>query len=62
MRPAAGSITAGGTLGILIPPSIMLVVMGPILNVPVTACLQQPLFQDLCWQLYILVIHLSDVT
>ena len=33
---AAGTITAGGTLGILIPPSIMLVVMGPILNVPVT--------------------------
>jgi len=36
VRLAAGSITAGGTLGILIPPSIMLVVMGPILNVPVT--------------------------
>ncbi len=33
---AAGSITAGGTLGILIPPSIMLVVMGPVLEVPVT--------------------------
>jgi tripartite ATP-independent transporter DctM subunit len=33
---AAGCITAGGTLGILIPPSIMLVVMGPILEVPVT--------------------------
>ncbi len=33
-RPAA--ITAGGTLGILIPPSIMLIVMGPILQVPVT--------------------------
>ncbi len=33
---SAGSITAGGTLGILIPPSIMLVVMGPILEVPVT--------------------------
>ncbi len=33
---SAGCITAGGTLGILIPPSIMLVVMGPILEVPVT--------------------------
>ena len=33
---AAGTITAGGTLGILIPPSIMLVVMGPILYIPVT--------------------------
>ncbi len=35
-RLAAGTITAGGTLGILIPPSIMLVVMGPVLEVPVT--------------------------
>ena len=33
---SAGVITAGGTLGILIPPSIMLVVMGPVLEVPVT--------------------------
>ncbi len=36
VKLSAGSITAGGTLGILIPPSIMLVVMGPILEVPVT--------------------------
>ncbi len=36
VRLSAGTITAGGTLGILIPPSIMLVVMGPILEVPVT--------------------------
>lgn len=36
VRLAAGAITAGGTLGILIPPSIMLLVMGPILEVPVT--------------------------
>ncbi len=36
VRVAAGTITAGGTLGILIPPSIMLVVMGPVLEVPVT--------------------------
>ena len=35
VKLAAGTITAGGTLGILIPPSIMLVVMGPILEVPV---------------------------
>jgi tripartite ATP-independent transporter DctM subunit len=33
---SAGLIAAGGTLGILIPPSIMLVVMGPVLEVPVT--------------------------
>ena len=32
---AAGTITAGGTLGILIPPSIMLIVMGPVLDVSV---------------------------
>jgi TRAP-type mannitol/chloroaromatic compound transport system permease large subunit/TRAP-type mannitol/chloroaromatic compound transport system permease small subunit len=36
VRLAAGTITAGGTLGILIPPSIMLIVMGPVLEVPVT--------------------------
>jgi tripartite ATP-independent transporter DctM subunit len=33
---SAGAITAGGTLGILIPPSVMLVVMGPVVGVPVT--------------------------
>ena len=36
VRLSAGTITAGGTLGILIPPSIMLVVMGPVLEIPVT--------------------------
>ena len=36
VRLAAGTITAGGTLGILIPPSIMLVVMGPVMEIPVT--------------------------
>ncbi|MFZ9813576.1 MAG: TRAP transporter large permease subunit, partial [Burkholderiaceae bacterium] len=36
VQMSAGLIAAGGTLGILIPPSIMLVVMGPILEVPVT--------------------------
>jgi len=35
-RLSAGAITAGGTLGILIPPSVMLIVMGPVLGVPVT--------------------------
>jgi TRAP-type mannitol/chloroaromatic compound transport system permease small subunit len=33
VKLAAGCITAGGTLGILIPPSIMLIVMGPVLEV-----------------------------
>src|SRR5687767_4034712 len=32
---SAGIITAGGTLGILIPPSVMLVVMGPVIGVSV---------------------------
>ena len=33
---ACGVVCATGTLGILIPPSIMLVVMGPIMEIPVT--------------------------
>jgi len=40
VKLAAGSITAGGTLGILIPPSIMLVVMGPVFEIPVTELFQ----------------------
>ncbi|WP_440997864.1 TRAP transporter large permease [Arhodomonas sp. SL1] len=35
-RLSAGAIGAGGTLGILIPPSIMLIVMGPVVGVPVS--------------------------
>ena len=34
-RLSAGAITAGGSLGILIPPSVMLVVMGPVMGVSV---------------------------
>lgn len=34
-RLSAGAIAAGGTLGILIPPSVMLVVMAPLMGVPV---------------------------
>jgi TRAP-type mannitol/chloroaromatic compound transport system permease large subunit len=34
-RLSAGAIAAGGTLGILMPPSVMLVVMGPVMGVPV---------------------------
>jgi tripartite ATP-independent transporter DctM subunit len=34
-RLSAGSIAAGGTLGILIPPSVMLVVMAPVLEVSI---------------------------
>ena len=36
VQMSAGIITAGGTLGILIPPSVMLVVMGPVVGVPVS--------------------------
>jgi len=32
---SSGAIAAGGTLGILIPPSVMLIVMGPTIGVPV---------------------------
>jgi tripartite ATP-independent transporter DctM subunit len=35
VRMSAGAITAGGTLGILVPPSVMLVVMGPVMGVSV---------------------------
>jgi tripartite ATP-independent transporter DctM subunit len=35
-RMSAGAIAAGGTLGILIPPSVMLIVMGPVVGVPAT--------------------------
>lgn len=35
-RMSAGIIAAGGTLGILIPPSVMLIVMGPLMGVPVS--------------------------
>src|SRR6478609_10962508 len=32
VRMSAGTIAAGGTLGILIPPSVMLIVMGPVVG------------------------------
>lgn len=35
-RLSSGSIAAGGTLGMLIPPSVMLVVMGPVVGAPIT--------------------------
>ena len=36
VRLSAGTIAAGGTLGILLPPSVMLIVLGPVVGVPVT--------------------------
>lgn len=35
VKLAAGTITAGGTLGILIPPSVMLILMGPTMGISV---------------------------
>jgi len=46
-RLSAGAITAGGTLGILIPPSIMLVVMAPVLAVNVLDLFAAAIFPGL---------------
>ena len=46
-RLSAGAITAGGTLGILIPPSIMLVVMGPQMKLNVLDLFAAALFPGL---------------
>lgn len=46
-RLSAGTITAGGTLGILIPPSVMLVVMGPVLEVSVVRLFAAAIFPGL---------------
>jgi TRAP-type mannitol/chloroaromatic compound transport system permease large subunit len=55
-RLSAGAIAAGGTLGILIPPSVMLVVMGPTMGVPVnllySATLGPGFGLALCYLLY----------
>jgi tripartite ATP-independent transporter DctM subunit len=44
---SAGSIAAGGTLGILIPPSVMLVVMAPIVGVSIVKLFAAALFPGL---------------
>jgi len=58
-RMSAGAIAAGGTLGVLIPPSIMLVVMGPTMGVPVnllySAALGPGFLLALCYIIYCLV-------
>jgi len=46
-RMSAGAITAGGCLGILIPPSVMLVVMGPIVGVSVVKLYVAAMFPGL---------------
>lgn len=47
VRLSAGAITAGGTLGILIPPSVMLIVMGPVVGVPATHLFAAAVFPGL---------------
>ncbi|MEO8485909.1 MAG: TRAP transporter large permease subunit [Betaproteobacteria bacterium] len=47
IRMSAGAITAGGTLGILIPPSVMLIVMGPVVGVPATDLFAAAVFPGL---------------
>ena len=50
VKLAAGTITAE-TLGILIPPSIMLIVMGPVLEVSTLDLFRGPLSRARCWRL-----------
>jgi tripartite ATP-independent transporter DctM subunit len=47
VRLSAGAIAAGGTLGILIPPSVMLIVMGPVVGVPTTNLFAAAVFPGL---------------
>ena len=47
VRMSAGAITAGGTLGILIPPSVMLIVMGPVVGIPATDLFAAAVFPGL---------------
>ncbi len=55
VRMSAGTIAAGGTLGILIPPSVMLIVMGPVVGVPATDLFAAAIFPGLLLSgLYIL--------
>jgi tripartite ATP-independent transporter DctM subunit len=58
-RMSAGAIAAGGTLGILIPPSILLIVMGPVVGVPVsdlfTAAIVPGLMLSVLYIIYTLV-------
>lgn len=57
---AVGTIAAAGTLGILIPPSIMLVIMGDLMAVPVgglfAGALVPGLFLSLLYLIYIVII------
>ena len=59
VRLASGTITAGGTLGILIPPSIMLVVMGPVLEIPVTDLFAAAIFPGIMMAVLYLIYSLG---
>jgi tripartite ATP-independent transporter DctM subunit len=63
---SSGAIAAGGTLGILIPPSVMLVVMGPTMGVPVNllyaAALGPGLLLAAMYAVYCLVRSFFDPT
>ena len=58
-RMSAGAIGAGGTLGVLIPPSILLIVLGPVIGVPVsdlfTAAIIPGLLLSVVYILYTLI-------
>jgi len=60
-RLCAGTICAGGTLGILIPPSVMLVVMGPVLQVSVARLYAGALLPGLLLAFLYLVYTLTRV-
>lgn len=61
IRPALGSLAAGGTLGILIPPSINLLVYGSLANASVGQLFAGGLIPGLllafCFSLYIFIAH-----
>jgi tripartite ATP-independent transporter DctM subunit len=63
---SAGAIAAGGTLGILLPPSVMLVVMGPTIGIPVnylyTAALGPGLLLAFLYIAYTMVRSFIDPT
>lgn len=61
MRPALGSLAAGGTLGILIPPSVNLLVYGSLANTSVgqlfAGGIIPGLLMALCFSVYIFLAH-----
>jgi tripartite ATP-independent transporter DctM subunit len=54
-RLSAGIIAAGGTLGILIPPSVMLIVMGPLVGVPISDLFAAAIIPGLMLSIFYLV-------